>query len=72
MSIDCVVVRRPDHTYKSFARCVADEFVAGVLLVTSIDTEEIVEAFGPGLWAEATVYDRQGYPAYHIARERTP
>lgn len=48
----------------SFPRCVADQFEAGRLTVSSLDTGEDMRIYEPGTWAECTVYGPDDHILY--------
>lgn len=48
----------------TFPRCDVDEFVKGVLTVTSMDDGYVMREYQPGQWAEAVAYDAFGHVSY--------
>lgn len=50
----------------TFPRCTVDEFVTGVLTVSSVDTQEPIREFEQFEWLHATAYTEAGYPVIYI------
>lgn len=48
----------------TFTRCDADEFVKGVLTITSIDSGWVMREYQPGEWIQAVAYDAFGHISY--------
>lgn len=48
----------------SFPRCDADEFVKGVLTITSMDDGYVMREYRPGEWLEVVAYDAFGHLSY--------
>jgi len=51
----------------SFPRCQADEFIKGVLTITSMDDGYEMRVYAPGEWAEATAFDAFGHISYYLS-----
>lgn len=68
----------PDNVTKvpcgesTFPRCQADEFIKGVLTITSMDDGYEMRIYAPGEWAEAVAYDAFGHLSYLIAASCRP
>ena len=61
--LDCVRVWKADLTESSFARATLDQFTAGTLTVSSLDTGDEIKTYVPGTWREAVGYDARGNTA---------